>query len=71
MPKDRPFSGGFGERRIGTNYVARLISDNLEIKETTKYGNSYPDDAYCAVHCGCRAPAVGVILSSFAQSPIC
>lgn len=34
----------FGERRTGTNYVARLMSDNLDITETTKYGwkHTYP-----------------------------
>jgi hypothetical protein len=51
----------FGERRTGTNYVARLISDNLEIKETTKYGwkHSYP-----TMPCIARSALIVVVVRS-------
>ncbi len=34
----------FGERRTGTNYVNRLLADNLDARSTTKYGwkHGYP-----------------------------
>ena len=51
----------FGERRTGTNYVAKLISDNFPLTETTRYGWKH---GHPTMPCIARSALIVVVVRS-------